>query len=177
MNHEARHRIFLLSPAYAAGERARMILSNRAEFELARKLRCKAGAPIAEVFTFLSGLYFRGKIAYAAAFARPAPVISGVLVITPTRGLVDAGTRIRLDDLREFATVDIHSEDPRYRAPVERDARALAKKLPRRSEIILLGSIATGKYVDLLLTSFGDRLRYPIDFVCRGELWCGRYMF
>ena len=112
MNHEARRRIFLLSPAYAGGERARMILSDRAEFELARKLRCKAGAPIADVFTFLSGLYFRGKIAYATAFARPAPGIPGVFVITPTRGLVDAKTPIRLDDLREFATVDIHNDDP-----------------------------------------------------------------
>jgi hypothetical protein len=29
-----------------------------------------------------------------------------VLVITPTRGLIDAQTRIHLDDLREFAEVD-----------------------------------------------------------------------
>jgi len=50
-----------------------MILSDRAEFELVRKLRCKAGAPIAEVFTFLSGLYFRGKIAYASALRGPRP--------------------------------------------------------------------------------------------------------
>jgi hypothetical protein len=64
-------RIFLLSPAYAGGERARMILRDQATFELARRLRSKRGAPIAEVFTFLSGLYFRGKIAYATAFARP----------------------------------------------------------------------------------------------------------
>lgn len=49
-------------------------------------------------------------------------------MITPTRGLVDASTRIRLDDLREFATVDIHGDDPRYRAPLERDARVLAKE-------------------------------------------------
>ncbi len=153
-----------------------MILSDRAEFELARKLRDKRGAPIAEVFTFLSGLYFRGKIAYATAFARPAPGISGVLVITPTRGLVDAGTRIRLDDLREFAAVDIHSEDPRYRAPIERDASVLARKLPRQSEIILLGSIATGKYVNVLLTSFGDRLRFPVDFVGRGDMSRGGLM-
>src|SRR5947199_1090445 len=117
MNYEARHRIFLLSPAYAAGERARMILSDRAEFELARKLRCKAGAPIAEVFTFLSGLYFRGKIAYATAFARPAPGVPGVFLITPTRGLVDAETRIRLDHLREFDTVDIHNDDARFHGP------------------------------------------------------------
>jgi hypothetical protein len=147
-----------------------MILSYRAEFELARKLRDKRGAAIAEVFTFLNGLYFRGKIAYATTFARPAPGMPGVLVITPTRGLVDARTRIRLDDLREFATVDIHKDDPRYRAPIERDARVLARKLPRQNKIILLGSIATGKYVNVLVASFGDRLRFPADSVGRGDM-------
>lgn len=108
-------RIFLLSPAYAGGKRARMILREQAQFPLARRLRGKSGAPIADVFTFLSGLYFRGKIAYATAFARPARGTPGVLVITPTRGLVGARTRIRLDDLREFAEVDIRESDPRYR--------------------------------------------------------------
>ena len=107
-------RIFLLSPAYAGGERARMILRDQAQFKLARKLRGKSGAPIADVFTFLSGLYFRGKVAYASAFARPTRGTSGVLVITPTRGLIDLRTRIHLDDLREFAEVDIHKDDPRY---------------------------------------------------------------
>src|SRR5213595_3380404 len=136
MKNPTRCRIFLLSPAYAGGERARMILSDRAQFELAQKLRSKRGAPIAEVFTFLSGLYFRGKIAYATAFARPAPGISGVLVITPTRGLVDARTRIRLDDLLEFAEVDIHESDPRYRLPIECDARDLATKLSAQSEVV-----------------------------------------
>jgi hypothetical protein len=176
MHNSARHRVFLLSPAYAGGERARMILNDRAEFELARKLRSKRGAPIAEVFAFLSGLYFRGKIAYATAFARPARGTRGVFVITPTRGLVDARTRIRLDDLREFATVDIHSEDPRYRAPIERDARILAKKLPAQSEVILLGSIATGKYVNVLFKIFGERLRFPIDFIGRGDMSRGGLM-
>ena len=171
-----RYRIFLLSPAYAGGERAQMILSDRAEFALARKLRDKRGAPIADVFTFLSGLYFRGKIAYATTFERPAPGIPGVFVITPTRGLVDARTRIRLDDLREFATVDIHKDDPRYRAPIERDARSLAEKLPAQSEIILLGSVATGKYVNVLLESFGNRLRFPADFVGRGDMSRGGLM-
>src|SRR5213083_1752122 len=169
-------RIFLLSPAYAGGQRARTILSDRAEFELARKLRGKNGAPIAEVFTFLSGLYFRGKIAYATAFARPARGRSGVFVITPTRGLIDARTRIHLDDLREFAEVDIHENDPRYRMPIERDARHLATTLSAQSEVILLGSIATGKYVDVLLADFGDRLRFPADFVGRGDMSRGGLM-
>ena len=176
MNHSTGHRIFLLSPAYAGGERARMILSERAEFELARKLRDKQGAPIGEVFAFLSGLYFRGKIAYATVFARSARGIPGVFIITPTRGLVDAATRIHVDDLREFATVNIHENDPRYRAPLERDARRLARKLPARSEIILLGSIATGKYVEVLLGSFRQKLRFPADFIGRGDMSRGGLM-
>jgi hypothetical protein len=170
MNHTTGCRIFLLSPAYAGGERARMILRDQAQFELARRLRSKRGAPIGEVFTFLSGLYFRGKIAYATAFARPARGTPGVVVITPTRGLINARTRIRLDDLREFAAVDIHENDPRYRLPIERDARRLATKLPDQSEVVLLGSIATGKYVDVLLVGFGDRLRFPAQFVGRGDM-------
>ncbi|MGE5208944.1 MAG: hypothetical protein ACM3KL_06395 [Alphaproteobacteria bacterium] len=176
MENRVRRRIFLLSPAHAGGERARMILRDQAQFELARKLRGRSGAPIAEVFAFLSGLYFRGKIAYATAFARPARGMPGVLVITPTRGLIDAGTRIRLDDLREFAAVDIHERDPRYRLPIERDARHLAAKLSAQSEVVLLGSIATGKYSDVLLANFGRRLRFPAEFVGRGDMSRGGLM-
>jgi len=153
-----------------------MILRDQAQFPLARQLRGKTGAPIADVFTFLSGLYFRGKVAYANAFARPARGTSGVLVITPTRGLIDARTRIHLDDLREFSEVDIHENDPRYRTPIERDARHLAKKLSDQSEVILLGSIATGKYVDVLLANFGQRLRFPAEFVGRGDMSRGGLM-
>jgi hypothetical protein len=162
-------RIFLLSPAYAGGERARMIMSERAQFDLARRLRGE-GATIAEVFTFLSGLYFRGKIAYANAFARTGNGICGAFVITPTRGLIDAQTRITLDDLREFAEVDIDADDPRYRKPLDRDARKLAKKLSHDASVVLLGSIATGKYVDVLLANFQERLRFPSDFVGRGDM-------
>jgi hypothetical protein len=170
------HRIFLLSPAYAGGERAQMILRDQAQFPLARTLRGKSGAPIADVFTFLSGLYFRGKIAYATAFARPTRGTPGALVITPTRGLIDARTRIRLEDLREFAAVDIHEDDPRYRLPMERDARRVASKLPAKSEVILLGSIATGKYVEVLLAIFGDQLRFPTEFIGRGDMSRGGLM-
>src|SRR5438045_9646178 len=105
MKQSVGHRIFVLSPAYAGGERAQMISRDQAQFPLARTLRGKSGAPIADVFTFLSGLYFRGKIAYATAFARPTRGTPGALVITPTRGLIDARTRIRLEDLRELAAV------------------------------------------------------------------------
>jgi hypothetical protein len=176
MGNRVRHRIFLLSPAYAGGERAHMILRNQAQFELARKLRSKNGAPIAEVFSFLSGLYFRGKIAYATAFAQPLRGTPGVLVITPTRGLMDARARIRLSDLLEFAAVDIQEHDSRYRLPIERDAERLATKLSAQSEVVLLGSIATRKYVELLLANFGERLRFPVDFVGRGGMSRGGLM-
>jgi hypothetical protein len=171
--HQTSHvenRIFLLSPAYAGGRRAQMILSERAQFGLARKLRSRRGATIAEVFTFLSGLYFRGKIAYAKTFARPFGRSPGVFVITPTRGLVDAETRIKLDDLREFAALDIDEENFRYRQPLEESVRRLAEKVSDDCDIVLLGSIATGKYVDVLLKNFPARLLFPADFVGRGDM-------
>jgi hypothetical protein len=163
-------RIFLLSPAYAGGQRARMIMSERAQFDLARRLRTNKPPTLGEIFAFLSGLYFRGKLAYANAFAAPRCRRSSVLVITPTRGLVPALTRIGLADLREFAEVDIHENDPRYRGPLERDVKRLAERLPADSQIVLLGSIATAKYVDVLLEHFGQRLCFPADFVGRGDM-------
>jgi hypothetical protein len=169
-------RIFVLSPAYAGGRRAQMLLSERAQFELAKKLRSKRGATIAEVFTFLSGLYFRGKIAYANAFARSINGDCSVFVITPTRGLVDAKSTITLSDLREFATVDIDASDPRYRKPLEQTVRRLAKKRTRDCDVVLLGSIATGKYVDVFLKHFQERLRFPADFVGRGDMSRGGLM-
>jgi len=163
-------RVFLLSPAYAGGRRAQMIMSERAQFDLAVRLRSEKPPTLGEVFTFLSGLYFRGKLAYANAFAPSRLQRSSVLVITPTRGLVPAANAIGLADLREFAEVDIHENDPRYRGPLERDVRRLAKKLPAEAQIILLGSIATAKYIDVLLEHFGQRLCFPADFVGRGDM-------
>lgn len=147
-----------------------MLLSDRAQFDLARRLREGAPVTLGETFVFLSGLYFRGKLAYANAFARPPRGGSGVLVITPTRGLVDAATPIGLDDLREFAEVDIDESDPRYRRPLERDTHSLGKLLCAKSDAVLLGSVATGKYVNVLLKILGPRLRFPSDFVGRGDM-------
>jgi hypothetical protein len=158
-------RVFLLSPAYAGGQRARMIMSERAQFHLARRLRSPDLPTLGEVFTFLSGLYFRGKMAYASAFAQPLGRSSGILVITPNRGLLSAELPIGVADLRAFAEVDIHQDDPRYREPLERDARKLAKRLGSTTEVVLLGSIATGKYVDVLLENFGARLLFPADLL------------
>ena len=46
------NRVFLLSPAYAGGQRARMIMSERAQFDLARRLRSEQRPTLGEVFTF-----------------------------------------------------------------------------------------------------------------------------
>ena len=161
-------RTFLLSPAFSGGRRAQMLLNERAQFDLARRLHAGKSVSLGEVFTFLSGLYFRGKLAYANAFARPD--LSRVLVITPTRGLIAAATPVTLRDLREFAEVDIAETDPRYRRPLERDLRRLVKQLTPRCEVVLLGSVATGKYVSVLLDILQTRIHFPADFVGRGDM-------
>jgi hypothetical protein len=66
--------------------------------------------------------------------------------------------------------VDIQAGDPRYRRPLLRDARHLAHALGPDSEVVLLGSIATGKYLDPLLEVLGERLRFPSAFVGRGDM-------
>ncbi|HEY3446872.1 MAG TPA: hypothetical protein VGK67_10935 [Myxococcales bacterium] len=164
-------RVFLLSPATCGGQRARLLLSERASFPLALRLRSAQGVPLGEAFAFLSGLYFRGKLAYARAFARPPARFheAGVLVITPTRGLLPAETAVGADLLREFAQVDVRPSDPRYCAPLARDTRLLATALGR-GEAVLLGSLATGKYLDVLAPVLEGRLVYPRSFLGRGDL-------
>ena len=90
-------------------------------------------------------------------------------VITPGAGLVEPERRITPADLDVWERVRIDLEDARYRRPLERDARALAARLPE-AEVVLLGSIASDKYVDLLLEVFDDRLHFPVDFVGRGDM-------
>jgi hypothetical protein len=159
-------RIFLLSPAHAGGKRAGYLLNSQATFPLAARLRDE-GITLGEAFSFVSGLYFRGKLAYATRFARPPRGRAGTLVITTNRGLVPADTPVEAADLQAFTGVDIHQREPRYREPLERDLAPLVRS---RSEIVLLGSIATGKYVDVLLKTLGRRLLFPADFVGRGDM-------
>jgi hypothetical protein len=163
-------RVFLLSPARSDGERAAMVMSPRAMFPLARQLRAPAGAPLGEVMSFLSGRYFRGKLTYALAFARPPAKTDGVLVITPDRGLQPPSAPLTLETMRRAAGVDIDAANRRYREPLETSALALAARLRARDEVVLLGSIASGKYVDVLTRIFGQRLLFPADFVGRGDM-------
>jgi len=162
--------IFLLSPARCDGVRARQLLNPAAAFELAERLRGREGAPLGEVFSFLSGLYFRGKLSYAGAFGRRAPGTPASLVITTDRGLVPPEHAVWRDDLIAFSGVDIAAGDARYVTPLRRDAEQLAASIGAATRVVLLGSIATGKYADILMEIFEDRLVFPIDFVGRGDM-------
>ena len=166
--------IFLLSPAFCGGKRAQLLLRERATFPLAQRLRESGGVSIGEVFSFVSGLYFRGKLAYARQFARPARGVPGVMVITPTLGIVETETAVSRDHLAEFGTIDIARHDARFTTPFERDARRLASQCG--GTVVLLGSVATGKYVDVLVELFGERLLFPVDFVGRGDMSRGGLM-
>lgn len=165
-----RSRVFVLSPARCDGERAKLLLARRAEFPLAVRLREREGVELGEVFSFLSGLYFRGKLTYARTFAAAPRRVSPILIITADRGLVPPETRVRRADLERFSGIDISTGEARYRGPLERDIAALATAVPQRAEVILLGSIATGKYVDALVAAFDERLLFPLDFVGRGDM-------
>ena len=172
-------RVFLLSPANAGGPRGQLLLSERATFGLASQLR-GSGASIGEVFTFISGLYFRGKLAYGRRFARPpdgGPVVgSGVLVITTSAGLRSPDTVVTIEALRQFAAVDLKADNPAYTRPLEKSARALLKEVGPETQVVLLGSIASGKYVDILKSVFGKQLLFPAEFVGRGDMSRGGLM-
>lgn len=172
---DKQHRVFLLSPANASGTRAQLILRDRAPFGLAARFR-REGLPLGEVFSFISGLYFRGKLAYARAFAAAPGAVEGVFVITSSRGLVPPETMVTLEELRKISVVPIVASDSRYRAPLEHDARKLAALVGENCEIVLLGSIASPKYVEPLLGVFGERLVFPAEFVGRGDMSRGGLM-
>jgi hypothetical protein len=164
-------RIFLLSPASTGGRRAAILLNPHAEFDLAVRLR-RSGVSLGEVFSFLSGLYFRGKLAYALAFARED---NDVRVLSAGRGLLSPHTIITLADLRAFARRSIDLADRSYVKALRSDAERLAESAPR-AQVVLLGSIASNKYVDVLLPIFGERLVFPPEFVGRGDMSRGGLM-
>jgi hypothetical protein len=169
-------RIFLLSPASTAGRRAALLLRPEAAFDLALRLRAAGGAPLGEVFSFLSGLYFRGKLAYARAFARPPAGAGAIHVITSCRGLLPPERHVTHADLLDFAAVPIDGADPRYLGPLIASAGQVAAAIAPDTEVVLLGSVATGKYVDVLAEIFGPRLRFPAEFVGRGDMSRGGLM-
>ncbi len=168
-------RVFLLSPANCGGRRANQVMSPNAQFGLAEELRSHRGAKLGDVFEFVSGLYFRGKRAYAMRFAAPPEpgntiVGCGVLIITPNAGLRRPDTYVTRRAIRSFAGVDVDPANASYRRPLESSARTLADEIGPDCEVVLLGSVASPKYVAVLLDIFGEGLRFPIEFVGRGDM-------
>lgn len=160
-------KLFLLSPARMSGARARLLLNPQASFALAQDFQ-EGRLTLAEAFAFASGLYFRGKITYARRFLQEPD--DAVRVITSNAGLLKPDTRVTRYSLESFGEIDIEAEDPRYLRPLRRDARLLARRLAPDGIAVLLGSIATPKYRDVLLEVFGERLQFPCDFIGRGDM-------
>src|SRR6266849_9301534 len=163
-------RIFLLSPADCGGRRARQAMSPNATFALAAALRSADGAPLGDFFSFISGLYFRGKLTYARRFAQPPdptnPIVgAGVHVITPNAGLRSPDTLVTHTAVRAFARGDVDAGNKKYRRPLEASARTLLAEIGPDCDVVLLGSIASPKYVEVLTGIFGTRLQFPIAFV------------
>jgi hypothetical protein len=166
--------VFLLSPAYCGGRRATILVKPGATSTLA--VRLAAGTlTLGEAFSFMSGLYFRGKMAYATAFGNN-PDGPGALVITPTRGLLEPERTIDRATVAEFAQVDIANAGSAFTDPLLKDARRLAASVPDEGRVVLLGSIATSKYLDVLLDVLGDRLCFPPAFIGRGDMSRGGLM-
>ena len=144
-------------------------MSERSRFPLAKQLHSR-GASLGAIFSFMSGLYFRGKLAYAEAFANPPLGLPGTLIVTPGSGLRLPDEIITVDELKEIARVEVDERNPHYREPFERDARQIAESISVDCEAVLLGSIATSKYLGILADVFCERLRFPVDFVGRGDM-------
>lgn len=155
-------RTFLLSPANAAGPRGQLLRTS-STLPLAARLRAHEGVPIGELYTFISALYFRGKLAYAQCFGP-----GRTLVITPCFGLLPPQTPLRQHEYAQLATVPIDASEPRYLEPLLHDVVGLARD--SEGEVVLLGSIASPKYVQPLLDVLGPRLVFPATFVGRGDM-------
>ena len=168
--------VMLLSPANLSGRRGHLLLDSAARFELARALRSAQGAPLGDVFSFVSGLYFRGKREYARAFARPPEGVAGGLVMTAGGGLCPLDEHVSAERMQRWASVSIDERNPHFTAPLLRHASELLEACPGATRFVLLGSVATNKYVAPLLEVFGERLFYPRDFKGRGDMSRGSLM-
>jgi hypothetical protein len=164
------HRIFLLSPANVAGKRAKMLLNPEADFELAHRLHIGGRVTLGEAFSFMSELYFRGKLAYARAFAHPPAGLSGAYVITTNQGLVPVETLVSAEELDSFSKDQIDAQNRSYSDPLVGTALAISAASSGDCPIVLLGSVASAKYTHHLLPIFGELLQFPLEFVGRGDM-------
>ena len=152
-----------------------MLLRREAEFDLAIRLR-NGKATLGEAYSFISGLYFRGKMAYVEAFSAPPIGAPPALIIVPGLGLVPPHEMFDVDRLRGTGSVPVEEGNPAFTAPLLRDAALLDRQGGPDCQYLLLGSIATAKYTRPLLEVFGERLLFPGEFVGRGDMSRGGLM-
>src|SRR5690349_23922020 len=117
-------RVFLLSPARLGGPRSLLLMREEAAFDLAVRLR-SGTATIGEIYAFISGLYFRGKVAYTEAFGSAPQGVPAAMVIVPGRGLLPLDTPLSHTELRAISEVAIDVESAAYSAPFLRDLALL----------------------------------------------------
>jgi hypothetical protein len=160
----------LLSPVRLGGKRGALLFRPEAAFPLAAALRSAEGAPVGDVFAFVSGLYFRGKAAYAREFGHTKNGLPAAFVMSAGGGLLSLDERVTLERLRGWANVAIHEDNPHFTAPLFRHAYGLLEAHDPTTRFVLLGSVASNKYVAPLLEVFGDRLLFPRDFTGRGDM-------
>ena len=152
-----------------------MLLRPNATFELAEKLQ-RGSVSFGEIYSFISGLYFRGKVAYAHAFADAPSAVPSALIIVPGLGLVPLDTPVSSDQLTTIGSVSIESDNRAFRTALVRDAQQLDQSAGPTCSFVLLGSIASDKYTEPLLEVFGERLIFPAEFVGRGDMSRGGLM-
>jgi hypothetical protein len=171
-------KLFLISPANLSGTRAKQLASPRARFATALRYQSPDGVPIGEAFEFMSSLYFRGKLAYARRFAVPSPLIGGdgIFVITSGFGLVPQNWPLTVERMKRMQKIDIDTVTRNYTKPLKEHAQLLARALEDDAQVVLLGSVATGKYVDVLRPILGDKLRFPSHFAGLGDMARGGLM-
>ncbi len=148
--------IFLVSPARCSGDRAKVLITSKTS-KLGGRLR-EGTATLGEVFTWLSALYFRGKLEYARQFGMP-------LIMGQGLGLRAPEHRLDVPAFRAMGRVSIESRT--FLRALRRDAEMVATEDAR---VVLLGSIATTKYIAPLIEILGERLLFPATFVGRGDM-------
>ncbi len=169
----SRAKVFVLSPATTHGAKARVLTATEPRTPSARRLHGAQGMMLGEAFSYLSGLYFRGKLAYARTFATAPPCLggAGIYVITPTDGLLDPDSVLGVADLERFASAAEGSTAGRI--AFERAVQSLERAMGPSCDVVLLGSVGSRKYSDVLEPVLGDRLLFPRRLYNEGQIQRG----
>lgn len=101
-------------------------MKDCAQSYLHRRLR-NEGVLLGDLFPFISGLSFRGKLAYACAFARSPNDLAGAYVITACGGLIPPEKRVTLEQMREICIGDVDPANVCYCRPLTRDLHILSE--------------------------------------------------